>query len=44
VTTRVQVVLRIMEELMILTVANGSPLPPICGNRTNGRCGRAVEE
>jgi len=37
-TTRVQMVLRITSELLILTLSNDSQLPPICRNRANGRC------
>lgn len=38
VTDRVKLVLRITDEFLALTVASGSVLPPICANRTAGRC------
>lgn len=38
VTTRVQLVLRVTQELLILTLSEASDLPPICRNRANGRC------
>ena len=38
VTDRVKLVLRITDEFLALTVASGSVLPPICTNRTAGRC------
>ena len=38
VTDRVKLVLRVMYEFIALTVAPGSTLPPICANRTAGRC------
>lgn len=38
VTDRVQLVLRIVDELLALTVAPGSALPSICATRTAGRC------
>jgi DNA-binding CsgD family transcriptional regulator len=37
-TTRAQLVLRVMEQFLILTRAEGSSLPPICPFRENGRC------
>jgi DNA-binding CsgD family transcriptional regulator len=36
VTTRVQVVLRIMEQLLSLTMSQASCLPPVCRNRAGG--------
>ena len=38
VTDRVKLVLRVMDEFLALTVAPGSVLPPICGNRNAGHC------
>ena len=38
ITTRVQVVLRIMDELLSLTISQTGSLPPICRNRAHGRC------
>jgi DNA-binding NarL/FixJ family response regulator len=38
VTTRTQLVVRIMQELLILTLWEGGSLPPICRHRANGRC------
>jgi DNA-binding NarL/FixJ family response regulator len=38
VTDRVKLVLRVMDEFIALTVAPGSVLPPICGNRNAGHC------
>lgn len=38
VTTRVQVVVRVMQELLMLTVSEASDLPPICRHRANGCC------
>jgi len=38
VTDRVKLVLRITDEFLALTVASGSILPPICANRSAGRC------
>ncbi|MGA2177031.1 MAG: helix-turn-helix transcriptional regulator [Verrucomicrobiota bacterium] len=37
-TTRAQLVLRVMEQLLFLTRAEGSLLPPICPKQENGRC------
>lgn len=38
VTTRAQTVLRVMHELLFLTISESSCLPAICRNRANGRC------
>jgi DNA-binding NarL/FixJ family response regulator len=38
VADRLQLVLRVMEEFLVLTVAPGINLPPICANRAAGRC------
>ena len=38
VTDRVRLVLRVMEEFLSLTIAPGTPLPPVCANRAAGRC------
>jgi DNA-binding NarL/FixJ family response regulator len=38
VTTRVQLVLRVMQEILTLTKAQGSCLPPICCNYGSPRC------
>jgi DNA-binding CsgD family transcriptional regulator len=38
VTTRVQLVLRVIQEILTLTKAQGSCLPPICCNYGNRRC------
>lgn len=38
VTTRTQMVVRTMQELLILTLSEGGSLPPICRHRANGRC------
>ena len=38
VTDRVKLVLRVMDEFLVLTVASGSILPPICANQAAGRC------
>jgi DNA-binding CsgD family transcriptional regulator len=38
VTTRAQMVVRIVQELLILTLSEGSSLPSICRRRANGRC------
>jgi DNA-binding NarL/FixJ family response regulator len=38
VTTRTQMVVRIMQELLILTLSDGGSLPSICRHRANGRC------
>ena len=38
ITTRVQMVLCVMEELFILTRQPGSVLPPICGSHAVGAC------
>jgi ATP/maltotriose-dependent transcriptional regulator MalT len=38
VTTRAQLVLRVMQEILTLTAAQGSCLPPICCNYGSRRC------
>ena len=38
VTDRVRLVLRVMEEFLVLTATPGSVLPSICANRAAGRC------
>jgi ATP/maltotriose-dependent transcriptional regulator MalT len=38
VTTRTQMVVRIMQELLLLTLSKGGSLPSICRHRANGRC------
>ena len=38
VTDRVRLVLRIMEEFLVLTASPRSVLPSICANRAAGRC------
>ena len=38
VTTRTQLVLRMMQELLCLTISELSGLPPICRNHANGKC------
>ena len=38
VTDRVKLVLRIMDEFLVLTAAPNSGLPPICANFATGRC------
>jgi DNA-binding CsgD family transcriptional regulator len=38
VTTRSQVVLRVMHELLLLTLSAAGDLPPICRSRANGCC------
>ena len=38
VVDRVTLILRVVEELLVLTVAPGSALPSICANRAAGRC------
>jgi DNA-binding CsgD family transcriptional regulator len=38
VTDRVRLVLRVMEEFLVLTGKPGSALPSICANRAAGRC------
>ena len=38
VTTRTQMVVRIMQELLLLTLSEGGSLPSICRHRANGRC------
>jgi DNA-binding CsgD family transcriptional regulator len=38
VTTRTELVVRIFEELWVLTERDGSPLAPICQHRMHGRC------
>ena len=38
VTDRVEVVVRIMQEFIALTIAPGTTLPSICANRAAGRC------
>lgn len=46
VTTRTQMVVRIMQEFLILTFSEGGPLLPICRHWANGRCpvkGRAKQ-
>ena len=38
VTTRTQMVVRIMQELLLLTLSEGGSLPSICRHRANGHC------
>ena len=38
VADRVELILRVMNEFLALTAAPESSLPPICANRTAGRC------
>jgi DNA-binding NarL/FixJ family response regulator len=38
VADRLQLVLRVMEEFLVLTVAPENHLPPLCANRAAGRC------
>ncbi|MHC1763673.1 MAG: LuxR C-terminal-related transcriptional regulator [Verrucomicrobiia bacterium] len=38
VTDRLQLVLRIMGEFLLLTASPNSPLPPLCARQMNGRC------
>jgi hypothetical protein len=38
VTTRMQLVLRVMQELLYLTVSEAGSLPPICRNHAVGQC------
>jgi DNA-binding NarL/FixJ family response regulator len=38
VSTRTQMVVRIIQELLILTLAKQGSLPPICRHRVNGHC------
>jgi DNA-binding NarL/FixJ family response regulator len=38
VTDRVEVVVRVMQEFIALTLAPGTDLPSICANRAAGRC------
>src|ERR1039458_6958795 len=38
VTDRVKLVLRVMDEFLVLTVASETVLPPICAKRVAGRC------
>jgi DNA-binding CsgD family transcriptional regulator len=38
VTTRTQMVVRVMQELLMLTLSDTGSLPPICRHRVNGRC------
>jgi DNA-binding CsgD family transcriptional regulator len=38
VTTRVQVVVRVMQELLLLTLSEVCDLPPICRHHANGCC------
>jgi len=38
VVDRVQLVLRVTNEFLVLTVAGARPLPPICADRCAGRC------
>ena len=38
VTDRIRLVLRVIDAFLALTTAPGSDLPPICSNRTAGRC------
>ena len=38
VADRLQLVLRVMEAFLVLTVAPENNLPPICANRAAGRC------
>lgn len=38
VTTRTQMVVRIMQELLVLTLSDAGCLPPICRHRVNGCC------
>jgi ATP/maltotriose-dependent transcriptional regulator MalT len=38
VADRVELVLRITNEFLLLTAAPGTALPPICANRTDDRC------
>jgi DNA-binding NarL/FixJ family response regulator len=38
VTTRTQMVVRIMQELLLLTLSEAGSLPSICRHRANGRC------
>lgn len=38
VTTRAQVILCVMQELLQLTISDTSVLPPICRQHANGRC------
>lgn len=38
VTTRGQMIVRVMHEFLFLTLSETSDLPPLCRNRANGRC------
>lgn len=38
VTTRGQMIVRMMHEFLFLTLSQASDLPPLCRNRANGRC------
>jgi DNA-binding CsgD family transcriptional regulator len=38
VTDRIRLVLRVMDEFLVLTATPGSVLPSICANRAAGRC------
>ena len=38
VADRVELVLRVMQEFVALTIAAGTVLPPICADRAAGRC------
>jgi DNA-binding CsgD family transcriptional regulator len=38
VTTRTQMVVRLMQELLMLTLSEAGSLPPICRHRVKGRC------
>ena len=38
VSDRVKLVLRVMEEYVILTLSQGSTLPPLCANFASDRC------
>jgi DNA-binding CsgD family transcriptional regulator len=38
VSTRTQIVLRVLHEFLLLTALESSCLPPICRNRAKGRC------
>jgi len=38
VTSRVDLMLLLLGTFLILTGQPGSPLPPVCGNHTAGRC------
>ncbi|MGD0768641.1 MAG: helix-turn-helix transcriptional regulator [Tepidisphaeraceae bacterium] len=33
-----ELILKILTAFLLMTAEPGSPLPPICGNRTSGRC------